>query len=168
MITSMSSCLIDTFCKIPPPSRISPEEVRKVLSVWTNGSSAKWYNAHSPKMMLALIVGLYRVSTGVPLMVQGIVEVGEPIWRISGDNSSYLDHLLFIMAVNFLTFSLWKAASIGFCDSNENQLFPLEEIIWDVFKIFKKIILELERELQRLNIFFLRNLCFGRRFYGWI
>ena len=126
-IMSMSLCLIDMFCRIPLPSRISPEEVRKVLSVWTNGSSAKWYNAHSPKMMLALIVGLYRVSTGVPLMVQGIVEVGEPIWRISGDNSSYLDHLLFIMAVNFLTFSLWKAASIGSVEAMGTSGFLLQK-----------------------------------------
>ena len=149
----MSSWLIDTFCKIPLPSRISLEEVRKVLSVWTNGSSAKWYNAHSPKMMLALIVGLYRVSTGVPLMVQGIVEVGELIWRISGDNSSYLDHLLFIMAVNFLTFSLWKNSFYRVCRSNVNRWLPLAEIIRGVSDIFKKIILEFEREFRRLNFF---------------
>ena len=51
--------------------------------------------------------------TGVPLMVQGIVEGGELIRRISGDSSSSLDHSLLIMVVSFLTFSLWRAASIG-------------------------------------------------------
>jgi len=41
--------------------------------------------------------------------------------------------------------------------SNENQRFPLAEIIRGVSEVFKKIILEFERVFQRLNFFFLRN-----------
>jgi hypothetical protein len=64
-------------------------------------------------MMLSLTVGLQRTSTGVRLMVQGMVEGGELIRRTSDHCSSSLNHSLVIMAVSFLTFSLRNVASIG-------------------------------------------------------
>ena len=45
-----------------------------------------------------------------------------------------------------------------------NRRLPCAEIVWGVSKIFEKIILELERELQRLNFFFLWSLWFRKGF----
>ena len=60
-------------------------------------------------------------------MVQGIVEVGELIRRISEDSSSSLDHSLLIMDVNFLTVSLWKEASIGSVEATGTGGFLLQK-----------------------------------------
>ena len=70
-------------------------------------------------------------------MVQGMVDGGELIRRTSGDSSVSLDHSPAMMVVTFLTFSLRNVASIG----------SVEGIVQGVSKVFKKIILELEREL---------------------
>ena len=56
------------------------------------------------------------MSTGVPLMVQGMVDGGELIRRTSGDSSVSLDHSPAMMAVTFLTFSLRNVTSIGSVD----------------------------------------------------
>ena len=56
------------------------------------------------------------MSTGVPLMVQGVVDGGELIWRTFGDSSVSLDHSPAMMAVTFLMFSLRNVASIGSVD----------------------------------------------------
>ena len=53
------------------------------------------------------------MSTGVPLMVQGMVDGGELIRRTSGDSSVSLDHSPDMMAITFFTFSLRNVASIG-------------------------------------------------------
>ena len=53
------------------------------------------------------------MSTGVPLMVQGMVDRGVLIQRTSDDSSSSLDHSLAIMDVIFLTFYLNNVASKG-------------------------------------------------------
>ena len=56
------------------------------------------------------------MSTGVLLMVQGMVDGGELIRRTSGDSSTSLDHSLAIMDVISLMFSLRNVASIGFVE----------------------------------------------------
>ena len=52
-------------------------------------------------------------------MVQGRVEGGELIRSTSDDSSISLNHSLLIMAVDFLTFSLQKAASIRYVEASE-------------------------------------------------
>ena len=56
------------------------------------------------------------MTTGVPLMVQGMVDGGELIRRTSGDSSASLDHSSAMMAVIFFMFSLRYVASIGFVE----------------------------------------------------
>ena len=56
------------------------------------------------------------MSTGVPLMVQGMVDGEELIRRTLGNSSVSLDHSPAMMAVTFLTFSLSNVASIGSVD----------------------------------------------------
>ena len=56
------------------------------------------------------------MSTGVPLMVQGMVDRGELIRRTSSDSSISLDHSPAMMVVTFLIFSLRNVASIGSMD----------------------------------------------------
>ena len=53
------------------------------------------------------------MSTGVLLMVQGMVDGGELIRRTSDDSSVTLDHSLAMMVVTLLMFSLRIVASIG-------------------------------------------------------
>ena len=60
-------------------------------------------------------------------MMQGIVEGGELIQRIYGDNSSSLDHSLLIMVISFLTFSLWKVASIRSVEATGTGGFLLQK-----------------------------------------
>ena len=50
-------------------------------------------------------------------MVQGRVEGGELIRSTSDDSSISLNRLLLIMVVDFLTFSLQKAASMGYVEA---------------------------------------------------
>ena len=56
------------------------------------------------------------MSTGVPLMVQGMVDGGELIRRTFGDSSVALVYSPAMMVVTFLTFSLRNVASIGSVD----------------------------------------------------
>ena len=56
------------------------------------------------------------MSTGVPLMVQGMDDEGELIRRTSGDSSACFDHLRAMMVVIFVMFSLRNVASIGSVD----------------------------------------------------
>ena len=53
------------------------------------------------------------MSTGVPRMLQGMVDGGALIRKTSGESSTSLDNSLAIMDVIFLTFSLRNVASIG-------------------------------------------------------
>ena len=52
------------------------------------------------------------MSTGVPRMLQGMVDGGALIQRTSDESSTSLDHSLAIMDVIFLTFYLRNVASI--------------------------------------------------------
>ena len=58
------------------------------------------------------------MSTKVPFVVQGRVEGGELIRSTSDDSSISLNRLLLIMVVDFLTFSLQKAASIRYVEAS--------------------------------------------------
>ena len=57
------------------------------------------------------------MSTWVPFMVQERVEGGELIQSTFDESFISLNHSLLIVAVDFLTFSLQKVASIGYVEA---------------------------------------------------
>ena len=101
------------------------------------------------------IEDVYRGSS----YVQGIVEGGEMIRRISDGSSSFLYHSLHIKLLHILS---TEGSFYRIYERNRNRWFPLVGIFRGLSKIFKKIILKFEREFRRLNFFILQSSWFRR------
>ena len=146
-LISILSILIGTARAIPRHLKNSPEGLQKSMSVGSGGMLPMNVSMRNSDMMQASVVESWRASTEFP-----------PYRAIEGRG-----RWAKLNCLGGVSHFLWPFFVHGFCGRIKGcRRSPITKEIWGVSKVFTRIILELERELRRLNFFFLRCSWFGR------